>query len=426
MKIKLFIIVCLCCLLVCSCNNSMEKPESNINAIETTLKNMNISSYSSLNIMYVDNESSARSLTKKIYGYSKEFQRLELLDFSAGDIDLSSFEQVGNDYIIFKYNDESVFLFRISTNEVYVLTGIASSSSQFRMTDDGLIFTGMTAAGNTSIYSLDLSTETIKTRVNGDYETGIQSFYASKSGHLLVGDGFGESSNAKFYPVSGAIPSESPFTKTRLFNCIDHGATVGSQDSDIIIFAKKKYSLSDTGITLEEDLSSQYSCSSFPIQTQMPMATAYCDKYDIHDGFKMNISENSICVVEIVGQEAKITNYNIPSEISLKFSEAFQRDSSGNPRYTYNILYYNDYIVFTNNQRKGLYCFNYKDSSPELKTIYDGSIVSWDINGSGVVYTKYITAVDFETDFYDLQTGTTEKLCDGKAQIQKVVKIDLS
>ena len=78
--------------------------------------------------------------------------------------------------------------------------------------------------------------------------------------------------------------------------------------------------------------------------------------------------------------------------------------------------YWNGHLVYLTSS--GLYCLDLEKQTTE--TLVEGSIAKWQMTTGGVIYTKYLSATDTQTCFYNLATKETEKLSSSGVEVVSI------
>ena len=78
--------------------------------------------------------------------------------------------------------------------------------------------------------------------------------------------------------------------------------------------------------------------------------------------------------------------------------------------------YWNGHLVYLTSS--GLYCLDLEKQTTE--TVVEGSLAKWQMTTGGVIYTKYLSATDTQTCFYNLATKETEKLSSSGVEVVSI------
>ncbi|MGP1507249.1 MAG: hypothetical protein ACTTJW_00005 [Sphaerochaeta sp.] len=258
---------------------------------------------------------------------------------------------------------------------------------------------GLFAKKDSMAVRIDPETKTMTPLTNPKTDA-VMGFYRDSSGNMLV-----KTDKCKLFPADGSSPID--YTDDSNFEFLiragvcskDPMIMLVNPDYDMIVCLAKGEIYHMSSGKLEKETIPWSKRPHFGYEW-----SRCCLYPKTHTEFSQNVicylyKEGYVSIHDISTGELLFTKYDAPKYLGYE-----------------NVAYWDGYFIYST--ESSLYSLNLEAQTTE--TVVEGSLAKWQMTTGGVIYTKYLSATENETCFYNLATKETEKLSSSGVEVVSI------
>ncbi|MGP1418267.1 MAG: hypothetical protein ACTTJZ_00450 [Sphaerochaetaceae bacterium] len=394
------------------------RDEAFIRAGDPVLKNIDFKAYDAFAVMKESSGSkslsdSISSTLNRLFGLAdNSLEKITIADEKGLEWACDSVKNVGNDYILMELSNlsESELRFKNycvdrASNKIIDLSfligdrKIDSKELGLQSTAEGLF-----AKNSGSVAKIDTEAKTATPLTNSNAD-GVIAYYRDDNGNMLV---YTSKGNFKLFPANSAAPID--------YSTMDGSSGLfldGVRDKDpMYMIANNEF---DAIVCLRE-------YKVFHIAS----GALVSEKLSIDDGGSLSYYYGACLSDEsraTVGQKViwySALGYVTIHDLSSGALSFIKYDAPENLATSYldkgNVAYYDGNLIYSS--ASGLFSLNLE--SQVTTPVFEGSVSSWKLAPGGLIYTKYLTATDTQTCFYNFATKETEVLSSSGVEVVSI------